>query len=642
MATLPEISQPKKRKTGRKKNKHRAGRTAEQSAAVKEKKASSDREQQLGNPIDSPRIEFLRDSLLHHPLDREALIDCWPEWQNYLGQRGVSPFYIHSFSEEKPSVLLWGVKSASLPSTCLSVIKTCERVSRTGKASKSDAKLVETWFESVPEQDGSVSQGLAFLAVVQAMPALALRLEGSLWIRIAARVIEEIELGESLELKEMGCERILRAIELPLLWAYTFPELVGSKERLKTVRKDCNHALRELLDGEGAVRARDIERMPLYLATWTRSSYLAQSLKTKLAAKDATVQFEWLIREAVRWSRPDRSVFLTESEDGSATFKRGLLEAALRLSSDKDDLRIAKFALDLGPHKPVVNASALPDSSAESTWAETAILRGSWHPNDVSLAVDYSGSDVKLELFRYEKLLLGTIRQQLTVDGLELPATSGWNQVCWHEDDDVSYLEIEKVYGDQVVIQRQFVLGKQDRIVLFSEAIACKTEANIEYRCQLPVASECDLSTEKDSREGSIHFGRRCVRVLPISAPEWRSGPSTIELEFGERSIDLSFQGRVKKAYVPLFFDLEPRRYKKPYTWRQLTVARERTVISNEEAVGFRVQSGKDQWLVYRSLAPVHPRTVLGEHINSEFYMGQFFAEGECIELISVESDADD
>ena len=47
-------------------------------------------------------------------------------------------------------------------------------------------------------------------------------------------------------------------------------------------------------------------------------------------------------------------------------------------------------------------------------------------------------------------------------------------------------------------------------------------------------------------------------------------------------------------------------------------------VVPRDVAVGFRAQSGDDQWLVYRSLGPAGNRAVLGQNISSEFYAGRF------------------
>ena len=61
-------------------------------------------------------------------------------------------------------------------------------------------------------------------------------------------------------------------------------------------------------------------------------------------------------------------------------------------------------------------------------------------------------------------------------------------------------------------------------------------------------------------------------------------------------------------------------------TWRQLTVAEHLLPQPREVAVGYRVQLGYDQWLIYRSLAPRGSRSVLGQNVADEFVAARFDA----------------
>jgi hypothetical protein len=64
-------------------------------------------------------------------------------------------------------------------------------------------------------------------------------------------------------------------------------------------------------------------------------------------------------------------------------------------------------------------------------------------------------------------------------------------------------------------------------------------------------------------------------------------------------------------------------------------------IVSRDLAVGFRAQSGADQWLVYRSLGPAANRAVLGQNISSEFYAGRFREDdGLVTEWIEIEAES--
>jgi hypothetical protein len=82
---------------------------------------------------------------------------------------------------------------------------------------------------------------------------------------------------------------------------------------------------------------------------------------------------------------------------------------------------------------------------------------------------------------------------------------------------------------------------------------------------------------------------------------------------------------------------LEPKRHARPFTWRQLTVAEQRQNVSPDAAVGFRVQFGEEQWLIYRSLTKPRNRTVLGHNLATDFLIARFGRDGSVKSLVEVE-----
>jgi hypothetical protein len=72
--------------------------------------------------------------------------------------------------------------------------------------------------------------------------------------------------------------------------------------------------------------------------------------------------------------------------------------------------------------------------------------------------------------------------------------------------------------------------------------------------------------------------------------------------------------------------------------WRPLTVAQNGTAVPNSQAAGFRLQVGKEQWLIYRSLSRIlEPRTVLGQHTMYETLIGRFSTTGAVDPIVLVE-----
>ena len=86
--------------------------------------------------------------------------------------------------------------------------------------------------------------------------------------------------------------------------------------------------------------------------------------------------------------------------------------------------------------------------------------------------------------------------------------------------------------------------------------------------------------------------------------------------------------------------DMQRRRLKRKRTWRQLTVADELRIVGKAEAVGYRVQAGSEQWMLYRSLGQSRCRSVMGKHLVAYFYAARFHAsDGSFEEVVPVDED---
>ena len=101
--------------------------------------------------------------------------------------------------------------------------------------------------------------------------------------------------------------------------------------------------------------------------------------------------------------------------------------------------------------------------------------------------------------------------------------------------------------------------------------------------------------------------------------------------------LHLTLNASSRRLYAPLFVDLSARRWVEKRTWRQLTVAERLQIQPSEVAVGYRVQLGRKQWLIYRSLAESANRTLLGQNLSQEFVAARFDSDGFLKELIEIE-----
>jgi hypothetical protein len=163
----------------------------------------------------------------------------------------------------------------------------------------------------------------------------------------------------------------------------------------------------------------------------------------------------------------------------------------------------------------------------------------------------------------------------------------------------------------------------------------------LRHAFSLPLGRRVAWLPETETRDGVLATQKQRTAVLPLGLFEWRSDPrgGALVSESGRLTLSEATAGR--SLYAGLILDLDPARSKKCRTWRQLTVSEMLQVVPRDVAVGFRAQSGDDQWLVYRSLGPAGNRSVLGQNISSEFYAGRFQVDdGLVAEWIEIEAES--
>jgi hypothetical protein len=264
---------------------------------------------------------------------------------------------------------------------------------------------------------------------------------------------------------------------------------------------------------------------------------------------------------------------------------------------------------------------------------EAVLLSGSGDGAD-RVAIVFRGPFVELSLqARGRSLLAGEIQSELFVDGVAVPTTGDWKSACWSSDGDGDYLELQLFCSDQVRIDRQILLSRRGHFALFADAVIAAATVRIDYRLSLPVVDAVAIKAQADTRECEV--GR--ARVFPIGLPQDRvlSTPGNC-LEHKGR-LDLTQVAIGRGLYLPVVFDWHPRRRRAVVDWQSLTVAELGRVVSPEAAAGHRLRMGKEQLLIYRSLAATREaRSVLGQHMRYETLIGSI-ADGVLEPIIMVE-----
>ena len=597
----------------------------------------------------------------------------WQAWLSHLKRRTpLVPALLHS-SKQPP--LGWCLPAeaggpAGAEAFAFELLAALHRLGQGKRAPGFDVALeAARW---LPPGDGSIPDRLRLnwavesLAWAYALPQLAAQLAPAAWWDLVLRLLDTAEAAltglapvDDGSPNASALTQQLVAGELPLVLAAVLPEIKPLRRLVKRGRRVIEDGLEQLLDGEGLPTAHLLPWFRPLAACWTRAAMVSQGLSGAKWSKSAREQYGYLVEHLLRLRRADGTAMLAQGP--AADPCPPLLQAALRTADNLKAWRAARTAADrtLGLDGPL--ADAVPSKASahdadepagyNSEWAEFSLLRVNWERKAASLAVRYDSDQLHAELNAGQRTLLaGTWETEATVDGRALRPSSTWACVCWESDEEVDYLELELSLGDKVRLQRQLLLARRDGFLVVADALLSLKPAQLELVSRFPLAADVQYQPAVESREGFLcdAKGKRRGLVLPLALPEWRQSPAGGSLELqtaadgpdgANGQLELRLQGSGRSLFSPLFVDLQGSRLRnESFTWRQLTIAQERRILPADEAAGFRVQIGNEQWLVYRSLSTRGSRTVLGLNTTYEYVVGRVDTD-ECVidPLLQVE-----
>ena len=290
---------------------------------------------------------------------------------------------------------------------------------------------------------------------------------------------------------------------------------------------------------------------------------------------------------------------------------------------------IGRPAVNQGVARFGHNGAVLSAVTASSlTWSRggkrvAVVCRG----RDCRLTVDLGGRGA----------LCGTWGWRLSVDGQPVEATGDWEGTCSVRRRRAVYLELALSLAGGRRLERHILVAPRDGFLFLADAILGDSPASMDYSSRLPIATSARFEPADENQEGWLASDCRRAIVLPISLPEWRREARSGGLSGVHGAIEHRHKSYGNCLFAPLFINLKRKRIGKPLTWRRLTVAEERRIQSADRAVGYRVQIGREQWLIYRSLGPHANRTVLGKNLCTEFLVARFDRAGDCDTILEIE-----
>lgn len=566
--------------------------------------------------------------------------DAWVAWQQYLRQR-TEPSPFSELLPGKFSPLVWalpdGLENGAMPPwvTRLTDLGAGRRVDRPALAA-----ALAAWQAAPADGQLDADFALEALAWGHALPSLAAFVEREEWLGLVGRLLSLASEAQSLLPGNDPLAQQLLAGELGLTLAYLLPEINACRQAAKPSKAVLAAGLGGLLDSQGLPHGRHLGQVRALLACWTRARAILDAMSAGRWNAKTETQYQRFVRQSLRLTRPDGTHALarpTDRKAASATADKELL-AAVSESMDGDS-HLAAMVLD-GAKRPAPRAKkqVLPGAGSHSEQACLAVLRRGWDKQAPRLVVDFHGKSVQLEFCCGPDVFWsGDWELDVQQDGQRLEKVSDWSEVCWYSDEQIDYLEVEATFTGGLRVQRHIALAYEDGFLLMADSVLGGRPSSLEYRCRLPIGERVRFEPANESHEGLLVAAKRRALVLPLALPEWRCDGRPDSLAATERSLELHQSATATAMFTPLFVDFDPRRIRRPFTWRQLTVAENLQILPNDIAVGYRVMVGDQQWLLYRSLAAVGNRTLLGHNLISQMLIAQFGRDGEVESLVEIE-----
>jgi hypothetical protein len=311
-------------------------------------------------------------------------------------------------------------------------------------------------------------------------------------------------------------------------------------------------------------------------------------------------------------------------------------------SESKTDNRRREKIVPINGH---VAAAPIFDFSKDPGYyhapAKKALLRRGKRPPHDEFAIDFSGPTVQVQVCASGHLLLsGTWDWSAAAAGTTLARAGDWKEVGWHRERCCDYLEIELPLSDGYKLERQIFFARNE---LFFFAADCligppDTICEMHYTHAIPLAAGVSFSAAEQTCESWLSSdGGRMASVIPLAQPEWRSAYRHARLTTSDDKLAMEQAAHGRRLLSPLWIDIHPSRIRRPITWRQLTVGENLAAVNRDVAVGYRVQAGNEQWLVYRSLAPVANRSIMGHNTYGSFVCGRIKPDGSVKDILTME-----
>lgn len=460
---------------------------------------------------------------------------------------------------------------------------------------------------------------------------------------------------EALE-KPVSLERLLEA-EALIVHGRALPFLKGAQKRVVAGRRLMRNWLKRELDLAGRPHARWIGALEEILATLATAALGSELCGEVLWDEQDAERLRNLAESVLALGSPGQFAFL----GAPASIVQAIQGLGVYDWNDSPLLVLQGWAAAgerRGKREGTVHGTwSLPDESWQSDDSLWAAMRSDWiSPADACRVLHHERLPQLDIVLRDIAAIAGDWGLSWSVNNEPVPLKKGWKCECWFSDDEVDYLELTQEFDSEegepasngerdsrwqgTLIVRQVIFAKQDQCLVLTDSIRTPLDGEVEYESVLPVVGDFEWAQDSMTRECALMSKRLRVRVVPLGLPQQRVAFGVGGITFENNAIKLRQTGQRTAMYVPLVLEWSPARKRQPVDWTRLTVAEEGRKVTANEAAGFRVRVGDDQWFLYHELKVGRmPKSVMGVHTLNETVFSRFTREGTIRDLLLVEGD---
>ncbi len=562
--------------------------------------------------------------------ERYGLTAKWRDfsrWQRRLQKSNRFGQLQRCFGAGQNSPLAWGISSVEFEADAAAALQFSYKLARRSqkKIFESDIcqqQVREYLAEVEPELGEAVSSSLRSVHLAQLAPVLIGYAPTEMGWPLLEKLCQQVEQSQEATFANPRVEQLLQQ-ELPLTLAYQLSEMESFRPLVSAAANEWEKSLTRWLDEAGTLEMRWWPQHRAIFAGWIRVYRLLRLLEQPEPADETRQRMIGLFRQTQRAACSNGETLLIP-QDLSSGFRR-LIRLAESLLVEKAGLR------DRSKKKRI----AALGSSAEAVGL--TLMQTRWGNRSAKIGLQHDGQQFAMHLWRAQSLLQGECFPEIRVGSHCLKPRDRWEVSCWHGDHDVQVLDLELKLDRGVCLDRTIVMGVDDEFLFMADTVSCEEPQEVTYSLDLPLAAGITARAESETCEYYLINHERLISlVLPLAAPEWKNARGSASLEGTPRKLTLQQTAKGKSLYAPLFFDLKPNRSLSARTWRPLTIARRRTIVPSDVAVGYRVRIGYKQWLLFRSFGQQEPYTVLGKHLLCEFYIGRIEPDQSITDLIRI------